>query len=198
MTCAISIPSITSSLRAHLTQHPAAVAMERLPCSSCGSTHAPDSQHVYNYSQEVAQDFVCSICLMPFVEPYDTPCKHTFCKSCIVQAIAASKKRTCPLDNKEFAGEVTEASVVFRNIVNDLLVECVHCHERAIKRGSLADHLRTCPRFPVPCRHHQRGCGAVIHRASVDEHLNQCSYEELRHVRRDNLTVFARTRSAPS
>lgn len=57
-----TIPSIASSLRAHLTQHPAAVAMERLPCSSCGSTHASDSQHVYNYSQEVAQDFVCSIC----------------------------------------------------------------------------------------------------------------------------------------
>lgn len=45
-------------------------------------------------SQEVSLD--CSICFGLFNNPYDTPCKHTFCKDCI-SAWIERNNASCPL-----------------------------------------------------------------------------------------------------
>ena len=67
-------------------------------CRQCGQHHSHHEPHLYNYVGEVDEDFMCQICLQPFVQPLDTPCGHTFCHVCIHNYLKVNPM--CPLDRK--------------------------------------------------------------------------------------------------
>lgn len=85
----------------------------------------------------------CPICKMPFINPYTTICGHTFCRSCIMEAIKSPMGSRCPLDrtplkyNESLEGNHTHhskpsdnqifpAPIIITNIADDLKVKCMN------------------------------------------------------------------------
>lgn len=101
-----------SSSSSHAATAPQPSAMDQLPankersekkskprvCRQCGQHHSHHEPHLYNYVGEVDEDFMCQICLQPFVQPLDTPCGHTFCHVCMHNYLKVNPM--CPLDRK--------------------------------------------------------------------------------------------------
>jgi hypothetical protein len=59
---------------------------------------------------------VCAICHNPFIDPVTTSsCKHTFCKSCIIQSL--THRRLCPIDRSQIdQSTLQDAGPVVRNV----------------------------------------------------------------------------------
>jgi len=51
--------------------------------------------------KDIDDDFLCDVCLQPFVDPYDTRCGHTFCCVCLKNYVRL--KKSCPIDRKQLA-----------------------------------------------------------------------------------------------
>eukprot|EP00419_Tripos_fusus_P063280 CAMPEP_0172927714 /NCGR_PEP_ID=MMETSP1075-20121228/217607_1 /TAXON_ID=2916 /ORGANISM="Ceratium fusus, Strain PA161109" /LENGTH=399 /DNA_ID=CAMNT_0013788983 /DNA_START=71 /DNA_END=1270 /DNA_ORIENTATION=+ len=58
---------------------------------------------------EIAPEFACPLCLDLLLDPVSTPCKHNFCRSCIVRAFE-SGHISCPVCRAELKGFNPKAS----------------------------------------------------------------------------------------
>lgn len=87
------------------------------PSSSSGSkevlTHIKPTNNMQNRNEFIATGLVpvtntselptdgCSICTDPFENPVVLPCKHVFCKECIVDWLIIPTRNTCPYCRRE-------------------------------------------------------------------------------------------------
>ena len=55
--------------------------------------------HQNNEKRKLEQILECPICLQRFISPIMLPCRHTYCKECILPLIINNTVR-CPLDTK--------------------------------------------------------------------------------------------------
>ncbi|KAK9388535.1 hypothetical protein V1515DRAFT_597193 [Lipomyces mesembrius] len=106
-----------------------------------------------HYVGDVSQSMLCPICYCVFVEPYSTTCGHTFCRTCIQDALDKSSS-VCPVDRASLrVADVRPSPIVLY---------------------SLIDELR------VYCRNKKKGCTAILARASIHNHANDCAYAQVK------------------
>ncbi|WVR00288.1 hypothetical protein IAU59_007431 [Kwoniella sp. CBS 9459] len=75
--------------------------------------------------------------------------------------------------------------LVFKDRKVNMKPDC--CQEEAESCGSCGQtlgtnrstHQWTCPSVRVPCPHLNRGCAAIVSRSSLQQHLDQCPFENL-------------------
>ena len=149
-------------------------------CESCGQSHEEGKNHLYDYPLEVDDDLMCQICLQPLVDPFDTPCGHTFCYNCILSHL--DRNPTCPTDRHPISEEtIKQSSLLVRKILDKLRVVCpntAYC-DATMPRSSLERHLKTsCQGTYVRCPRGKRGCHHVGPRNQLEEHLWTCLYGE--------------------
>ena len=75
-------------------------------------------------------NLICSICRCPFIDPVSLLCDHTYCQSCLRQALESqeSSRKTCPTCRQPTAHSAARPMPrVFVNILNDLSVQCPNC-----------------------------------------------------------------------
>ena len=104
-------------------------------------------QYEYVNEDQISPQLKCSICLSPFIEPYCTPCRHTFCRLCITSWLQRGED-SCPrCRGKLSLRDITPASHDVCSLVDDLQVKCFACKQTGIQRGQFQAHLdRSCPR----------------------------------------------------
>ena len=147
-------------------------------CEVCGQTHEDGANHVFDYPDEVDEDLQCKLCRQPLVDPYDTPCCHTFCKICISKHLRQESR--CPIDNSSVTMEtVRQSSLLVRKILDKLQVVCPnngYC-DLIMQRSVLEQHLGVqCPGSYVECPQKVKGCEYNGPRFNLEDHLWTCGY----------------------
>jgi hypothetical protein len=99
----------------------------------------------YSYVNEhlISRSLICPICLDILEEPLThVPCDSAFCRSCVLQLV----EPLCPICRWTWDDSIPlhyniylpKASRLIRNMLDDLLVECSHCH--TIRRRGEFEH----------------------------------------------------------
>ncbi|KAJ7594326.1 hypothetical protein C8J56DRAFT_854429 [Mycena floridula] len=125
----------------------------------------------FQYLEPPNSNLICCICRSPFTEPVTTRhCSHTFCRSCILEAISHSAQ--CPVDRSSLcSGDLNQADPIIRSLVDELLVECPNTGcTHSCQRQLLVIHLKDCPFQLMPCSTSQ--CSDLVFRRDLDDH--QC------------------------
>ncbi|CAF3376677.1 unnamed protein product [Rotaria sp. Silwood1] len=123
----------------------------------------------------------CVICSDPYINPWSTPCDHTFCRSCITQWIEENDR--CPVCSKKpitIQGLKATNRVVF-DILDRLLVRCKACRQTNIQRGNFDEHSnKYCLKTFVSCSASDLKCPWQGPRDDLQAHSTICSYEMMR------------------
>jgi len=149
----------------------------------------PVSTLNYEYMDKASidKDLNCEYCSNPLVDPTSTPCKHTFCRTCIETKIKKSNgacaKSKCK--NKSITLEdltpVTERIVL--NMLDRLLVKCTSCGTTNIQRGAFEKHVnKLCPKATVSCTAADLKCSWVGSSDQLKQHVLVCAYEQIRPI----------------
>jgi chromosome segregation ATPase len=96
----------------------------------------------YDYTDErlIDPSLKCSICRSPFIDPYSTPCKHTYCRECINHCLQNDNR--CSICRRAIKRtDLTRAEASICDAVNQLLVTCKRCNE-TVQRGQFDEHIR--------------------------------------------------------
>ncbi|KZT58873.1 hypothetical protein CALCODRAFT_516460 [Calocera cornea HHB12733] len=130
------------------------------------------------YAEEVNPNLFCSICRMPFIDPYTTTnCHHTFCFLCMKEAISIVPQ--CPMCRCPASmSSLSPAPIIIRQMVDELLVVCPHARDgcpATPQRCLKASHLRdSCQYALEKCT--GLGCSATVMRKDMAEHReSHCS-----------------------
>ncbi len=141
----------------------------------------------YMDKASIDKDLNCEYCNNPLVDPISTPCKHTFCRTCIENKIkktgGACAKPKCK--NKSIALEdltpVTERIVL--NMLDRLLVKCTNCGALNIQRGAFEKHVtKICPKAAVSCPASDLKCSWIGSSDQLKQHVMVCAYEQIRPI----------------
>jgi TNF receptor-associated factor 5 len=119
------------------------------------------------YIGPVDENLMCPICHAPLVDPVDTECDHTFCRSCIRQALSHSE--ICPIDRYPLVRQasLSRSHKIVINQLDALLVKCICC-ESPIPRSMLSNHVeRYCKDALVKCP--GKTCDEVVKRELSDK-----------------------------
>ena len=146
-------------------------------------------------SKDLAKQFECAICLHVAADPaVQTPCGHVYCRECLAPC------ELCPLCREPVNATTTkplhEVNKLGMRMMLNLKVRCPNTEQLAwedwrakrLKVSSardfearctwqgtygdlLAKHFCECPLQEVLCPH---GCGAVVARRLLEEHLQSC------------------------
>ncbi|EJU04395.1 hypothetical protein DACRYDRAFT_114728 [Dacryopinax primogenitus] len=130
------------------------------------------------YAEEVNPNLFCSICRMPFIDPYTTTnCHHTFCFLCIKEATSIAPQ--CPMCRCPTSiASLIPAPIIIRQMVDELLVVCPHARDGclATPQRCLKDaHLRdSCQYALEKCT--GLGCDVTLMRKDMADHReSHCS-----------------------
>ena len=158
------------------------------------------NEREYSYNgehEEELQEFKCAICHDVIFEPTQTSCGHLFCAQCIEKIqnecpLCRCKDVTttpdgyvtrkiggirvkCPNEGEGCSWEGTLGEAV-HHLGNDCEyeeVECQHCEYRGHSKEVNYLHPTLCEAFPIHCPNQPR-CGAMVTRATLEEHLEEC------------------------
>ncbi|CAF0872445.1 unnamed protein product [Rotaria sordida] len=140
---------------------------------------AKKSKSAYEYMNEISIDnyLKCPICTDPFLDPVSTPCKHTFCRRCIVTWLELHKT-SCPSCREILSKEdLTSISVIFiHGMLNEILVKCTLCDEINLQRGNFQNHINNlCPKADVSCSiNNDTSCSWIGSRDQLEIHQSKC------------------------
>ncbi|KAK9369433.1 hypothetical protein V1509DRAFT_619404 [Lipomyces kononenkoae] len=106
-----------------------------------------------HYVDDVSKSMLCPICYSVFVEPYSTSCGHTFCRTCIEDALDKSSS-VCPVDRANLCKtDIRPSPIVLYNLIDELRVYCYNKN---------------------------KGCTAVLGRTLIQNHFNECPYAQVK------------------
>ena len=155
--------------------------------------------YIGDHQQEL-EEFKCAICFGVIFKPVQTSCGHLFCEQCIEDH--KKMRNECPTcRTKDFtttqdayvARKIGGIGVICPNVSrgcswNGTLgqcvrhlhnwckyeeVQCENCGYRGNSRKVNCLHRTWCEAFPLPCPN-QPGCRAIITRATLENHLEEC------------------------
>ena len=134
----------------------------------------------YEYINESLIDarLKCLICSDPLINPYSTPCDHTFCYSCITKSIEENDR--CPTCGKK---SITIQGLQPKNldILDQLYVRCRMCRQSTIPRNSFNEHItKFCSKTVINCSAVDLKCSWQGPRDEFQNHFKQCPYEIMR------------------
>ena len=98
---------------------------------------------------KIEEEFHCPICLSFAENAVETECcNHAYCEE-HAKTIAAGggKCPTCRATPFRY-----RPAVIVRRIINNLPTKCPFCKSKAIQRGNLEDHKKTCSKRPATYR----------------------------------------------
>ncbi|KAI8088699.1 uncharacterized protein BX664DRAFT_295992 [Halteromyces radiatus] len=131
------------------------------------------------YVDNVNSNLVCCICQYPFVNPLVSPCGHTFCETCIYQALDSCSQ--CPIDRSPLCLPDLEPAVkIIVNMVNELLIYCPR-KERGCdfigQRQYMEHHMNNdCLYVFQSCQLQE--CQELILKKDLHSHVSTCKYRE--------------------
>ncbi|CAF2099206.1 unnamed protein product [Rotaria magnacalcarata] len=137
----------------------------------------------YQYVDEAAVDaeLKCSICTRPFqVAASLQSCGHVFCQTCITTWI--SQQNSCPMCRRIISpGEIKPITARnFINMLDNILVYCLHCNVTNIRRGDMGSHLKKCPMIVISCSAADIKCPWKGPRKEKSKHLSLCIFQQIR------------------
>jgi TNF receptor-associated factor 5 len=122
------------------------------------------------YVGTVDQNLICAICRCALVDPVTTHCGHTFCQSCINDALSHSK--LCPVDRSRLSsGDLSPSPRIIVNQLDDLKAKCPSCGT-PYARSMLENHLeRYCKDALVLCpgKPTEQRCEETVKRKMSDK-----------------------------
>ncbi|KAL9097067.1 MAG: hypothetical protein Q9165_001031 [Trypethelium subeluteriae] len=126
-------------------------------------------------------NLICPICHSPFVEPTQLSCEHIFCGSCIAQtwAAQAGRLKSCPQCRARVGtGNVLPngrgVSRVVVAMLEELRVRCPYAGRGGRGRGRGRDWLAG----EEEEEEEEDGCGSVVARGEVRDHVERYSKRE--------------------
>uniref|UniRef100_A0A0G4HI73 RING-type domain-containing protein n=1 Tax=Chromera velia CCMP2878 TaxID=1169474 RepID=A0A0G4HI73_9ALVE len=154
--------------------------------------------------QKQAEHAICAICLDYLEDPQEVGCeaRHVFCGPCIETVL--QERKPCPSCRGHFS-KTQRAPALLRNLIEEVQWKCLNfasncaftgtkkelekhidseCPEQEtacpfegspVRFNAKAAHLRSCPKFPVPCPN--QGCAMIIARAEVSHHVENACLE---------------------
>lgn len=110
------------------------------------------------FSSDVNDELVCSICTNVLMEPVQTQCDHLFCHACLHHWLRTSP--SCPVDRHYLCNDMIKpAPRYIRNLINQLLIQCDYrsdgCKAEIMLEG-YEQHVDNCvfnPNRVVTCKH---------------------------------------------
>ncbi|CAF3729489.1 unnamed protein product [Rotaria sp. Silwood1] len=123
-------------------------------------------------------NFICSMCNEKFKDPYTTPCDHTFCRACIIQATMTN----CPTCQQTIStDDLKQASLTIRNMIERYRVICSGCSQSGIPKENIDEHIqRTCPKTIITCPAAGVKCPWKGPRDQLVNHLVTCPFNSIR------------------
>ncbi|BFZ02894.1 hypothetical protein BsWGS_05934 [Bradybaena similaris] len=134
----------------------------------CKFTPAPDPE------------LICGVCMNVLDTPYETPCRHVFCRECILKAVKENKK--CPVCRAHCCTEkqCKEVLPLVQNLINKLTMRCDNFDNGCtdlIPKEFFLDHVKSCGYAMVQCRF--KNCGQYMLKRDCENHeLNTCPYRD--------------------
>ncbi|XP_020385577.2 V(D)J recombination-activating protein 1 [Rhincodon typus] len=110
---------------------------------NCKKFHLTSKLLVLDYPNNFIQSVSCQVCEHLLADPVQSPCKHLFCRTCILKCIAVLGKY-CPVCRfpcgpKEFLSPVKS----FINVLNSLVLKCpVTDCEMEVRLGEYSNHAQ--------------------------------------------------------
>ncbi|BFZ22129.1 hypothetical protein BsWGS_25168 [Bradybaena similaris] len=115
-------------------------------------------------------ELICGICMGVLEAPYETPCRHVFCRHCIFRALRG--KRKCPICRAPCTRKkCREVVPLVQQLINNLTMRCnnfQHGCTELIRKERFLDHIKTCSYAMVQCRH--KGCGLKLLEKDRENH----------------------------
>ncbi|CAF3341582.1 unnamed protein product [Rotaria sp. Silwood1] len=141
-------------------------------------------QYEYVDESSIDENYKCLICNEPFQQPITTSCDHSYCQVCIQRWLDEGYS-SCPACRHPLSinnlKPVTTRLIL--NILDKLLVKCLQCGQTGIQRGNFNDHItKICPKGSIVCSASDIKCPWSGQRDQLQNHLIDCSYEQLRPV----------------
>ena len=131
---------------------------------------------MFKYAEKVDDDFLCSICKDVLDDAMTTPCRHTFCKTCIEEWI--KEAYSCPLDKSRLiSSDLVPIPIAFTNLLDRLNVCCKFEEEGCdykCPRSDLEGHIKRCPFNPTAEFECDKGCGLMLTSSQLGDH--RCIY----------------------
>ncbi|CAF4115069.1 unnamed protein product [Rotaria sordida] len=139
----------------------------------------------YMNKSSINEDLICEICKNPFIDPVilPSPCEQTFCLKCIQSNLENHSNNCLKCNKKSLTNtDLKNESPILRNMLDKLLVKCCSCSEENIQRSNFSEHIKQkCPKRIVHCSANDIQCPWTGHFDELNQHVNNCPYEELRH-----------------
>ncbi|CAF3770147.1 unnamed protein product [Rotaria sp. Silwood1] len=138
----------------------------------------------YEYTEKDRIDplLICELCKDPFIDPFVTPCIHTFCRQCIEQYLESDSSCPSKWCNQSLRTEDLkphEPGIVV-SMLNRLHVKCKLCEEAPLYRGDFDEHInKDCTKAEVKCTTSKFGCTWSGERDQLNNHLKVCVYQQL-------------------
>lgn len=163
-----------------------------------GSLSAPPSETLFAYVNldEAIPEIVCTLCMMPLVDPCDMPCcDNYFCRHCL-DVLANNRCPHCPDKHFPEGGAASLPKCTDKVALKRLDALRVTCPQRAGgcdwtgPRGNIEEHMtRTCDH--QLCPNGSRGCAWRGRMRDNSAHVTQaCEFENLSCPRADTGCSF--------
>ena len=137
------------------------------------------------YLSTLDPDFFCPVCSSLLTDPYNTPCGHNFCLSCLSK-ILESETKTCPLDKESFVGIQQIKNKFLQKKVLQITLKCPNSTEGCKWQGpaaELCDHFKECSEGTILCHF---GCGKQIKKKVFESHLKENAHFHLNALYEEN------------
>lgn len=127
------------------------------------------------------EELVCSICQSVFCDPVQSPCRHVFCRNCIVKWLESN--RNCPICRKRTTkSTIKEVVPLVKNMIMKLTLRCHNSEMGCEERFSLENcesHVKDCVFEMVQCKN--KPCKMMFMKRDVQEHeQNSCPHSYTR------------------
>jgi TNF receptor-associated factor 5 len=131
-------PSSDYSLSPRVSRRQPRTQMSTDRAANLNISHTVDLRALV-YVGTVDQNLICAICRCALVDPVTTHCGHTFCQSCIDDALSHSQ--LCPVDRSWLSlADLKPSPRIIVNQLDDLKAKCPSC-SIAYARSMLQNHL---------------------------------------------------------
>ncbi|XP_062505029.1 TNF receptor-associated factor 6-like [Corticium candelabrum] len=130
-----------------------------------------------SFVDSLEKDYECPICLLAVRDPVQTPCGHSFCKTCFDQVAerqGRGREVECPLDKEKLATSEVFNDMKVRRKVLSLKVKCTNKSSDSAEvcewireLNYLQDHHNECRFEIVGC---PKDCGNIMQRCDVTNH----------------------------
>nr|UCK81547.1 TNF receptor-associated factor 3 [Arenicola marina] len=127
--------------------------------------------------------YKCCICVQPLEDPVMSECGHRMCRACIEEKLSSTQSVPCPAGAVDCETVTPDTIFTDFGVMQDMKRLPVYCTNESLGCTEiplwkdLSTHLQTCEFPGVECPLKQFGCGQMVAKDKIDEHLlKECSF----------------------